>query len=145
MGKLIKNHWARLIIMTAAVCQFAAGLHCIFWPKIFFDMWTKNLDNAVKPIPILQVINMILGLIMFAWELPLNAIAGTAMHRSIAARLVVLPLFILPSILIYQGTNPALYYAVGMGVYLWAYSEGETVVAKPWSLPERPSRVAGKV
>lgn len=122
-------------------------------------MWTKNLDNAVKPVPILQIINMVLGILMFAWELPLGVIAGTAMHRSIAARLVVLPLFILPSILIYQGTNPALYYATGMGVYLWAYSEGEvsfiscsetvkqfvlthiqTIVAKPWSLPERASR-----
>jgi hypothetical protein len=25
MGKLIKNHWARLIVLTAAVCMYLAG------------------------------------------------------------------------------------------------------------------------
>jgi hypothetical protein len=41
MGRLIKNHLARLIILTAATYQVAAGLHGFFWPKIFWDMWTK--------------------------------------------------------------------------------------------------------
>ncbi|KAF8866628.1 hypothetical protein BDZ45DRAFT_278650 [Acephala macrosclerotiorum] len=137
MGKLIKNHWARLIILTASVYQIAAGLHGFFWPKIFWDFLTKNLDPAVKPIPILQSINLLFGLIMLAWEWPLGLIAGSAMHRSIEARLVVLPLVALAAALLYQGTNPAIYYTIGMVVYFWAYSEGEIVVAKPWSLPQR--------
>lgn len=137
MGKLIKNHWARLIVLTAAAYQAAAGLHGFFWPKIFWDFLTKNLDPAVKPIPILQSINLLFGLIMLAWEWPLGLIAGSAMHRSIEARLVVLPLVALAAALLYQGTNPAIYYTVGMVVYFWAYSEGEVVVAKPWSLPQR--------
>jgi len=137
MGKLIKNHWARLIVLTAAIYQVAAGLHGFFWPKIFWDFLTKNLDPAVKPIPILQSINLFFGLVMLAWEWPLGLIAGSAMHRSIEARLVVLPLVALAAALLYQGTNPAIYYTIGMVVYFWAYSEGEVVVAKPWSLPQR--------
>ncbi len=144
MGKLIKNHWARLIVLTASICtsrysnserythtntrytdQIAAGVHGFFWPKIFWDFMTKNLDVAVKPIPILQTINLLLGIIMLAWEWPLGFLAGSAMHRSIEARLVLLPLAALAAALLYQGTNPAIYYAIGMGVYFWAYSEGE--------------------
>jgi len=137
MGKLIKNHWARLIVLTAGVYQMAAAIEGFFWPKIFFDFLTKNLDGAVKPFPILQIINLLMGIIMVAWEWPLGFIAGTAMHRSIEARLVVLPLTALASALLYQATNPALYYTIALVVYFWAYSEGEVVVAKPWSLPQR--------
>jgi len=144
MGKLIKNHWARLIVLTAAIYQVAAGLEGIFWPKIFWDFLTKNLDLAVKPLPILQIINIIFGFFILAWEWPLGAIAGTALHRSIEARLIILPLAGLAAALLYQATNPAIYYAIAIGVYFWAYSEGEVVVAKPWSLPQRGSRL-GKV
>jgi hypothetical protein len=137
MGKLIKNHWARLIVLTAAIYQIAAAIEGFFWPKIFWDFLTKTLDPAVKPLPILQIINLIFGIFMFAWEWPLGFIAGTSMHRSIEARLVVLPLTALASVLLYQATNPALYYMIGLGVYFWAYSEGEVVVAKPWSVTSR--------
>jgi hypothetical protein len=67
----------------------------------------------------------VLGIFFFAWEWPLGFIAGTAIHRSIEARLVLLPLAALSAALLYQATNPAIYYMVGMGVYFWAYSEGE--------------------
>jgi len=62
---------------------------------------------------------------MFAWEWPLGIIAGTVLHRSIEARLVVLPMAALAAALLYQATNPAIYYTVAMVVYFWAYSEGE--------------------
>lgn len=137
MGKLIKNHWARLIVMTAAVYQIAAALEGFFWPKIFWDFLTKTLDPAVKPFPVLQIINLVMGIFMLAWEWPLGFIAGTAMHRSIETRLVILPLTALAAALLYQATNPAIYYTIAMVVYFWAYSEGEVVVATPWSLPQR--------
>jgi thymine-DNA glycosylase len=35
------------------------------------------------------------------------------------------PLFALAAILMYQATNPAIYYMIGVGIYLWAYTEGE--------------------
>lgn len=151
MGKLIKNHWARLIVMTAAICmsgltgpsalircaeqfltlcadQVAAAIEGYFWPKVFWDFATKNLDGAVKPIPVLQTLNLVLGLLALAWEWPLKWIAGTAVHRSIEARLVVYSLSSLVAALLYQATNPALYYLIGMGVYLWAFVEGEVSV-----------------
>lgn len=69
--------------------------------------------------------NVVFGLIMIAWEWPLKYIAGTAVHRSIEARLVFLPMTALAAALLYQATNPAIYYMIALGVYFWAYSEGE--------------------
>ncbi|KAK1639164.1 hypothetical protein BDP81DRAFT_198039 [Colletotrichum phormii] len=137
MGRLIKNHWARLIVMSAAAYQFAAALEGFFWPKIFWDFLTKTLDPAVKPVPVLQIINLIMALFMVALEWPLGFIAGSAIHRSLEFRLIILPLTTLAAALIYQGTNSALYYIVGLVVYFWAYSEGEIICAKPWTLPQR--------
>ncbi|GAB7356081.1 hypothetical protein MBLNU459_g6693t2 [Dothideomycetes sp. NU459] len=125
MGRLIKNHWARLIIMTAAAYQIAAGVEGFFWPKLFFDFATKNLDSAVKPIPILQIINLALGILNLAYEWPLKFLSGTSIHRSIEFRLLWFPLATLSAALLYQGTNSALYYVIGCAVYYWAYSEGE--------------------
>lgn len=140
MGRLIKNHWARLITLTAGVYQIAAALEGFFWPKIFFDFLTKTLDPAVKPFPILQIINVVMGLWMIAWEYPLVFVAGTGIHRSLEARLAALPLFSLAAILTYQGTNAGLYYLIAMVIYFWAYSEGEMICAKPWTLPQRGNR-----
>ncbi|CAF9913114.1 MAG: hypothetical protein HETSPECPRED_001330 [Heterodermia speciosa] len=137
MGKLIKNHWARLIILTAAVYQIAAAIEGFFWPKVFWDFLTKNLDGAVKPAPILQIINLLFGILCLAWEWPLPLLAGKMMHRSIEARLVVYPLASLAAFLLYQATNPGIYYLVGIGVYFWAFSEGEVVCSEPWALPRR--------
>lgn len=137
MGKLIKNHWARLIILTAAVYQIAAALEGFFWPKIFWDFLTTNLNGAVKPVPILQIFNLLFGILGLWWEWPGPWMSGSAMHRSMEARLVIYPLSALAALLLYQATNPGIYYLVGVGVYFWAYSEGEIVCA-PWSLPKRP-------
>ncbi|KAH7035368.1 uncharacterized protein B0I36DRAFT_360751 [Microdochium trichocladiopsis] len=137
MGRLIKNHWARLIVLTAASYQVCAAVEGFFWPKIFFDFLTKSLNPVVMPLPILQVINLVMGLAMMAWEFPLKPIAGSSIHRSLEARLAVLPLAALASILMYQSTNSAIYYVTAMVVYFWAYSEGEIICAKPWSLPQR--------
>jgi len=143
MGKLIKNHWARLIVLTAAFYQVLASIEGFFWPKIFWDFLTKTLDGAVKPFPVLQIINLIFGLFVLAWEWPLGFLAGSSLHRSIEARLVFFPLTGLTCALMYQTTNPAIYYMIGMAVYFWGYSEGEIVVAKPWCLPprNRPGKV----
>lgn len=137
MGKLIKNHWARLIILTAAAYQVAAAIECFIWPKIFWDFLTRTLDGAVRPIPVLQVINLVAGLTMLALEWPMAFIAGSPIHRSLEFRLAMLPLTALSAALIYQGTNAAIYYLIGMCIYFWGYSEGEIICEKPWSLPKR--------
>jgi len=137
MGRLIKNHLARLIILTAAVYQVVAGFHGFFWPKIFWDHWTKALDGAVKPFPTLQVLNILAGLLGLCWEYPLPwLVPNSSMHRSIAARLAIYPISVFVAALLYQGTNAAIYYLVGIGIYFWAYSEGE-IVCMPWKVPQR--------
>jgi hypothetical protein len=144
MGRLIKNHWGRLIILTAAACtllaniqlgintdgmnptdQVASAVEGFIWPKVFWDFVSRNLDAAVAPVPVLQILNLIMGLIGIAWEWPLRPFAGSGPHRSIEVRLIVYPLSALLAALLYQGTDPAIYYLIGIGVYFWAYSEGE--------------------
>jgi hypothetical protein len=116
--------FARVQLLTPAD-QIAAAIEAFFWPKIFWDFLTKNLDGAVKPIPALQIINIIMGLVGLAWEWPVGFLAGSGLHRSIEARLVIYPISALVALLIYQGTNAGLYYIIGMMAYFWAYSEGE--------------------
>lgn len=111
--------------------QIAAAIECFFWPKILWDFLTRSLDPAIKPIPILQIINVLMGLGVLAWEWPLGSIAGSFMHRSIEMRLVLLPLTALLAVMLYQGTNAALYYLIGMVVYFWAFSEGEVSKTSP--------------
>ncbi|KAK1250577.1 hypothetical protein MKX08_010580 [Trichoderma sp. CBMAI-0020] len=145
MGKLIKNHWARLIMLTAAAYQIGAAIEGFIWPKIFWDFLTRSLDVMVKPFPVLQIINLIFGIAMIALEWPLPLLAGTSIHRSIEFRLAILPLSALACLLMYQSTNPGLYYLVGMGAYFWAFSEGEIICAKPWTLPPRTPNASSKV
>ena len=47
------------------------------------------------------------------------------MHRSIEARIILYPMCSITALLLYQGTNPGIYYLIGVGVYFWAFSEGE--------------------
>lgn len=128
MGVLIKSHWARLVVMTAAAYQIAAALESFFWPKVFWDVFTKTLDNAVKPFPVLQIINLLAGGLVLSWEWPLSS----RLFRNVKARLYVLPMVSIVAALLYQGTNPALYYIIGACIYFWGYVEGEVLLSAPW-------------
>ena len=69
--------------------------------------------------------------------------ALAALHGSIEARLLIYPLSTLAALLLYQGTNAGLYYLIGMGVYFWAFSEGEVIMGVPWALPRRSRIIDG--
>ena len=105
--------------------QIAAALEGFFWPKILFDWLTTNFDGAVKPVPILQIINLVFGICTIGLEWPIRPIAGTAIHQSIEFRLLLFPLLALAAIIMYQSTNAALYYIVGEIIYFWAFYDGE--------------------
>lgn len=61
--------------------------------------------------------------------------AGAYLHRSIEARLLALPFAILASSLMYQSTEAAIFYMVGLGVYWVALGEGETSIGnEAWTL-----------
>ncbi|TQB76081.1 hypothetical protein MPDQ_000845 [Monascus purpureus] len=137
MGRLIKNHWARLIVLSAAAYQIGSAIEDFIWSKVFWDFTTTNLNGAVKPSPVFQIFNLVLGLLGIALEWPLQPLAGTVVHRSIEYRMIIYPLNALFAALIYQGMDPALYYLIGIGVYFWAYTEGEVVCPEPWMLPKK--------
>ncbi|KAL4892726.1 uracil-DNA glycosylase-like protein [Aspergillus ambiguus] len=125
-----------------AAYQVGSAVEGFIWPKVFWDFMTRNLNGAVKPVPILQTLNLIMGLLGLAWEWPLKYFAGSFPHRSIEFRLILYPLSALLAALLYQGTDPALYYLVGIAVYFWAYSEGEVVCPEPWTLPKRNTHLS---
>lgn len=135
MGRLIKNHWGRLIVLTAAAYQVGAAIEGFFWPKIFWDFLTKKFDLVVKPVPILQTINLLLGMGMLMLEWPLSIMTRLSLYNSLKLRLILLPIVAFTSLLMYQSTNPAIYYLIGMAVYLMAYNDGETICGTPWSVP----------
>lgn len=114
-----------MLTRVSATDHIAASLEGFFWPKFFFDFLTKNFDKAVKPIPILQIINLIFGIMTLIYEWPLKYVAGTAIHRSLELRMLWIPLMSLSCALLYQAMDPALFYLIGLVAYFWAYAEGE--------------------
>lgn len=126
MGKPIANHWSRLIILAAGTAHLVASLFAFFWPKFFFDTITKNLDAAVKPVPVLQIINLCLALLVLALDWPLSWIASTQLHASFGARLLIIyPTAAVAAVLLYQGMPAATWYVIGMCVLIWGYCRGE--------------------
>ena len=102
-----------------------AAFEGFFWPKIFWDHFTHGLDGAVKPVPILQIINLILGMFTFAFEYPVGILTNNPLHRSIVARMVWIPFTATAAVLLYQGPDACGWYLIGLGAYAWAYLEGE--------------------
>lgn len=136
MGKLIKNHLARLLTLASAAYTLGAALHCFFWPKCFYDFLTLNLNSLVKPYPYLQTVNTILGLLVFALEWPVPWIAQLKLHSSIELRLLLYPGVALCAALMYQGSDPALWFLVATACWFWAFIEGEVSPGPPPPQPE---------
>ncbi|TVY25303.1 hypothetical protein LHYA1_G008586, partial [Lachnellula hyalina] len=97
----------------------------MFWPKIFWDFLTKGLDWTLRPFPLIQLLNLGFSILLIAWEWPIDLFAGTRVHQSLQARLIVVPFAGLVAALIYQGTDVAFYYFIGTGMYYWAHITGE--------------------
>jgi hypothetical protein len=131
MGKLVKSHWARLVVLVAAAIQIGGSIEGYFWPKVTWDFLTTALDFLVVPIPALQTINLLLGLVVVAGEWPLSAIAGKMYHRSIHARLVMYTICAISALFLYQSHTSALYYILGIYAYIAALYEHEV------SFPQR--------
>jgi hypothetical protein len=130
MGKLIKNHWARLIVLSAAVFQIAAAIEGFIWPKIFWDFSTTKLDVLVRPVPYLQNCNLSMGLTTVAFELPLfKFVARSPWHRYILPRVVGYMVTGVVALLLYQTSEAGVYYLIGTGLYLWGFLCGE--VSRP--------------
>ncbi|KAI3339683.1 hypothetical protein F4824DRAFT_454426 [Ustulina deusta] len=134
MGKLIKNHLARLIGLTAASYHAAASIQAFIWPKILWDFLTNSLDQAVKPVPILQVMNLFVALLLLALEWPLPGLPRWTLYHSFELRIVTFMTAAFLAFFLYQATNAAIYYLVGTALYIWAYSEGENICTQRWEV-----------
>lgn len=132
MGRLVKNHWARLLVLVAAAIQIGGSIMGFFWPKVTWDFSTAALNFLVEPVPVLQSINLVLGILVVAWEWPFSPIAGKMYHRSIHARLVAYTICTLFALFLYQSHNSAFYYTLGIYGYLLALSENEIIYPEPW-------------
>ncbi|KAK4687385.1 hypothetical protein P7C73_g2743, partial [Tremellales sp. Uapishka_1] len=91
---------------------------------------TIFVDLIVK-IPLLQIFTLLHGIIALALEYPLPFIKGTSVHRSFLFRVVFYPATALVAIMIYQGTNPAIYLTITSLVYLKAMMNGEEMELSP--------------
>ena len=135
MGKLIKNHWARLVMLVAASIEIGGSIEGFIWPKATLDFSTSIFNVLVKPYPVLQIINLVLGVIVLAWEWPVMFLGGTKFHRSIPARLVVYAICAVTSLFLYQAHSATLYYVMGLYGYGIALAEKEASHKSPerWS------------
>jgi hypothetical protein len=152
MGKLIKHQWARLIVLTAGACTvlfishsdsktyhgphsgdssilklFSTCLHRTTPSIVLLSNPCSIFNPLVAPIPIIQIINLITGLFLLAYEWPLPFFSGTAFHRAFALRFALYPIISAMAFLQYQCTDPSFYLLIGTAVYIQAWSEGEVI------------------
>jgi hypothetical protein len=88
----------------------------------------EGIDRAVKPFPVLQSINLIIGLSIVAWEWPIGLKIVKSIYQNIKPRLAILPLAALAVAFLYQTADTAIYYLIGAAVYFWSYHEQEVIV-----------------
>jgi hypothetical protein len=97
---------------------------------MFWSFINKDLDIAVTPMPLLQVLNAFAGLLVILYEWPSPLIVGSVLHRSVKARLYYLPIPIICSSLVYQTFDTAIYYTFALGIYVWAFLEREVCLTR---------------
>ncbi|KAG1731503.1 uncharacterized protein EDB91DRAFT_1154310 [Suillus paluster] len=135
MGKLIWHELSRYISLTASVYAVWASFWGFFFRKFFWDFigGTLRAPGGLQPSPkvaifitvivkhpIVQIATMALGFIMITLEYPLPVLKGTAIHRSIILRVVLLTIQASGTVLFYQGTNAALWSLIAVMFYIRA-------------------------
>jgi len=140
MGNLIWHEYARFVSLTATVYTVWASFWALFFRKFFWDFTAGIVRNpgGIQPAnslsvfitvivkaPVLPIFSMILGFGMVALEYPAPFMKGTAVHRSIVFRIIMLLLQAFMAILFYQGTNGAIWSLIAAICYTRAQMLGE--------------------
>jgi len=143
MGNLVWHEYSRLLSITATVYTVWAGFWGLFYRKFFWDFVGGTLrdpgglqpsPNAAVFItlivksPIVQIFTVLMGVSILALECPLPHIQDTRIHRSIALRIIMLLFQASLAILVYQGTNGALWSLIAAGGYVRSLILGEKMV-----------------
>jgi len=141
MGNLVWHDLSRLIAITASIYTIWSGYWGLFYRKFFWDFIGGILRNpgglqpspkilgfvnVIVKVPIIQILAMIVGVGLLALEWPLPLFKGTALHRSMPLRIILLVVQAFLTVLYYQGTNAALYSLIAAGAYTRAVMLDET-------------------
>jgi len=140
MGNFIWHEWARFVSMTASVYTVWASFYAFLYRKFFWDFVggilrapggfqpTKAalpfVDVIVK-VPIIQIFAMLTGITLVLFELPNSPFRKSSLHRSFLVRIMLLVQQAALTILLYQGTNAALYSAIAIFGYTRAIMKDE--------------------
>jgi len=142
MGKLIWHEHARYVSITATVYTVWAAYFGLVYRKFFWDFVNgiqRNpgglqpakqdaffIDIMVK-VPVIQIIAILLGIVILAFEYPVPFMKSTAASRSLVLRVVLLVFQTFFAIMFYQGTNGAIWSLVAIFGYTRAIMLGEVM------------------
>jgi len=142
MGKLIWHEYSRYVAITASVYTVWAGYFGLLYRKFFWDFVSgiRRNPGGIQPAnqdaffitimvkaPVIPIISIILGLVIVAFEYPAPFLKGTAAHRNLITRVVMLVFQIFFAIMFYQGTNGAIWSLVALIGYSRALMLGEVM------------------
>ncbi|ORX37608.1 hypothetical protein BD324DRAFT_641787 [Kockovaella imperatae] len=119
------------------------SIWAIMYRKFFWDMIggtlgpagiipgnnTKFFVTIVVNLPVLQIINLLIGLVTLALEWPLPLIDGTALHRSLVFRMAFYFFSGFLGIMVYQTVDCAIYYVIVSAVFTRAMILGERILS----------------
>jgi len=142
MGNFIWHEWAHFVSVTAGVYTVWSSFYAFFYRKFFWDFVDGIVRDpgGIQPgpaalpfvavivkVPILQIFAMLAGIILILVEVPYSPFRKSALHRSFVVRIVLLIQQAALTILIYQGTNAALYSLIAIFAYTKALMHGEVL------------------
>jgi len=142
MGKLIWHEYSRYVAITASVYTVWAGYFGLLYRKFFWDFVSgiRRNPGGIQPAnqdaffitimvkaPVIPIISILLGLVIVAFEYPAPFLKGTAAHRNLITRVVMLVFQIFFAIMFYQGTNGAIWSLVALIGYSRALMLGEVM------------------
>ncbi|KAI5478896.1 hypothetical protein MNV49_004530 [Pseudohyphozyma bogoriensis] len=139
MGVFILHEWATLLAMVSGTYAVWAGIWGIMYRKFFWDIVGGTLGPAgiipgpnsaifvklIVTIPLIQILNIVNGVLTLGLEWPLPFVKGTAVHRSFALRGFFYVWCGFIAMLPYQTIDAGLFYAITAAVYATAISKGE--------------------
>ncbi|BGP33945.1 hypothetical protein JCM10296v2_005754 [Rhodotorula toruloides] len=146
MGALIWHDWARLLALTSGAYVAWAAFWGLFYRKYFWDFVGGRLgphgivpppqaeifEKIIVELPVLQIVNIVNGLVALALEWPLPVVKKLGIYGSIKLRLGLYVWSALVAAFVYQTAFASLFYLVTLLAYARALKQ---VPLCPFGLP----------
>jgi hypothetical protein len=94
----------------------------LFWPKVLWDFASSRLDVLVRPFPYLQAANILCGCLGLLHVIARALFQHQKLLYAPALTVALYSMNGAAAILLYQGTNAALYYLIGIVIFLCSYA-----------------------